>query len=85
MLGAGVVVVAGGFGFATFFFGAGFFSGSVSSTMIFFGGGGGAADRVLTCARKWVNSSSLLEASFCMRSPNSRRAVSSPFMSLPTV
>ena len=71
----GAFVVAGGFGFVTFFFAGGFFAGSVSSTTIFFGGGGGAADSVLTCARKRVNSTSLAAASFCMRSPNSRRAV----------
>src|ERR1700730_8073307 len=77
-------VVAGGFGFATFFF-AGFFGGSVSYTTILFGGAGGAADSVFTCVRKRVNSSSLLAANFCTRSPNARRALSSPVMSLPRV
>src|SRR3984893_7283623 len=75
-------VVTGGFGFATFFF-AGFFGGTVSSTTTFCGGGGGAAESFFTCARKRVNSSSLLAANFCTRSPSVRRALSSPVMSLP--
>jgi len=76
-------VVAGVFGFPGAFFLTGFLTGSVSSTTIFFGGGGGAADRVLTWERSRVNSSSLLDESFCMRSPNARLEDCSSFRSLP--
>ncbi len=54
----------------------------MSSTTVFCGGGGGAADNFLTSTRKCANSSSLPAASFCIRSPNARRALSSPVMSL---
>src|SRR5271166_1195214 len=85
---AGVGLFAGVLGLVevpvVFFLAAAFFgAGSVSSTIIFFGGGGGAAAlSVLTCERRRASSSSLAPASFCIRSPIDRRALSRPVMSL---